>query len=130
MSVTQQTAFYNVLKTAALAAGATAIHNAVAPSTAAVPYVVYMLSGNTGPKMENNGGSYIEDDVYLVSVVASNQYAVDVIQDSIGDTLHRSSPSSIIVIRRENRVPPISPKPDQTRFVSAVYYRVMYTRGG
>lgn len=130
MSVDKQAAFYNALRLAALAAGATAVYNAVAPITAVVPYVVYALNGNTGPSDPNYGGSYIEDDVYLVSAVASKQRDADVLQGAIGDALHRQQPSGLITIRRENRAPLPAPRPDQERFVAATYYRVKYTRGG
>lgn len=130
MSAVIQAAFAAALQTAAAAQGVTRVYARVAPSTATAPYVVYAMGGNTGPGGDVYGGSYLEDDVYLVSVVAATQLAAEQLADALGAALHGLALAGAYAVRRENRAPLPPPLPDQTRFVAATYYRVRYTGGG
>lgn len=130
MSVAAQAGFVAALAEAAEDAGATNTYADVAPSGAAAPYVVYTPPANTGPHDDTYGGSYIEDDVFLVSSVAATRLAAEELNDCIGEVLHRARPAGIISVRRENRVPAPPRQPDQVRFVVQTYYRVRYTQGG
>lgn len=129
MSVAIQLAFAAALQTAATGAGATAVAQSSVPEGTAVPYVTYALIPGGGPTGDVYGGSYLEDDVYLVSAVAGSQLAAEQLLETVGAALHGSRLAGAYAVRRENRAPLPPPKPDQKRFVAASYFRVRYTGG-
>lgn len=131
MTVAVQIAFADALVDAATAHGVAdgQVHEEVAPSTAAVPYVVYTEIPGRPPRLRVYGGSRVDESIFQVACVAATRLEAKSLRDLIVEELDGHTIAETIQVLKDRDVPLPSPEPDQVRFVSAVYFRVTYLGG-